>query len=140
MTEEQMKHLKVKKTLKIVGLIMLGIGLVCAITGFVNFFMVFGTGEMPRLFFLCFIGFPLIGVGGGLTLFGFKREITSFSVKETVPVINDVSKDISPAVRNITSAIRDGIHTADTTKCKVCGAYNKIGSKFCNECGSKIEG
>ena len=139
MNEEQLRHQKTKKTLKIVGITLISVGFICTIIGFVSFFNAFGTGEFPKLFFFAFIGLPMLGIGGGITLFGFKSEITRYSTNERVPVINDMAKDISPAVRELAGAVKDGINQDSQIKCRKCGELNKLGSKFCNGCGSKLE-
>ena len=131
MNEEQLRHQKTKKTLKIVGITLISVGFICTIIGFVSFFMAFGTSEFPKLFFFAFIGLPMLGIGGGITLFGFKSEITRYSKNESVPVINDMAKDISPAVRELAGAVKEGINQDSTIKCKKSGELNKSGSKFC---------
>ena len=63
--EEKARHESLKKKLKIGGTAALAVGLVCTIVAFVNFFTVFGNPDagMPKLFFLGFIGLPLIAIG-----------------------------------------------------------------------------
>ena len=59
-----LEHLKKKKTLKIVGFVLLGIGVVLSAIGLISFFSAFNSqgARSPDLFWCCFIGFPLIGV------------------------------------------------------------------------------
>ena len=52
------KHLKNKKSFKILGISFSIIGLVCVIIGMVSFFKGFNNMEAPKLFFFCFIGIP----------------------------------------------------------------------------------
>lgn len=133
-------HEKLKKRLKIAGFILLAVGFVCTVVGMANFFSsaMGGDGEMPKLFWLMFIGVPCLGVGGSLLGFAYRREIMNFNKNESVPVINDAAGEIAPAVRNIAEAVK----TADekpTVKC-ACGEKNPAGSKFCRKCGRSLAG
>ena len=71
------KHEQLKKKLKIVGIIMVATGLALTIAGFVDFFKTMANPEkgIPKLFFLAFIGLPMLGIGAGLLAFAFRREI-----------------------------------------------------------------
>ena len=102
------KHEKTKKILKIVGIIVLVVGLALTIAGFANFFkhMANQTGEMPKLFFLAFIGLPMMAIGGMLMIFGFRRELLTYVKNESVPVINEASEDLSPAIKNVAQSAR----------------------------------
>ena len=101
-------HEKLKKRLKIAGFILLAVGFVCTVVGMANFFSsaMGGDGEMPKLFWLMFIGVPCLGVGGSLLGFAYRREIMNFNKNESVPVINDAAGEIAPAVRNIAEAVK----------------------------------
>lgn len=81
--EEKARHESLKKKLKIGGTAVLAVGLVCTIVAFVNFFTVFGNPDagMPKLFFLGFIGLPLIAIGTIMLVFGFHREMGRFVKK-----------------------------------------------------------
>ena len=138
--DEKQKHEDLKKKLKIIGFCLLICGAVCAIVGFVDFFMTIGAGGgMPKLFFLCFIGLPLIGVGAGILTFGFRREIMRYTKNESVPVINEAGKEIAPAVKDIASAVKDGLNEkAATVVCPACKKENDADSKFCKSCGAPL--
>lgn len=139
--KNNLAHESVKKKLKIAGICLLAVGLVCTIIGMADFFAAFNSeGErMPKLFFMCFIGLPLIAVGAGMLIFGFKREIMRYAKNESVPVINEAGEEISPAVKSVVTAAREGVaqEKADKTVCS-CGAVNADGSKFCKECGKAL--
>ncbi len=134
MNNKNEKYERVKITLKIVGLSMLSLGLIFSIIGFISFFKAFNEMEQPKLFFFCFIGLPLMGIGGGITMMGFRKEILQYSKNESIDVITETS-------RSVAKAVNDEINNSnDVVKCISCGAENKKGSKFCNECGEKIDG
>ena len=54
------QHKKIKKTLKTLGGVLAVLGGVLAVVGFANFFAAAGSGEMPTLFFCCFLCFVVI--------------------------------------------------------------------------------
>ena len=83
------KHRQTKTILKILGVIFATGGLICAIRGFADCFRAFGGEGVPKLFFLCFIGFPILFVGIVCLTFGFRKEITRYVKNESVPVINE---------------------------------------------------
>ena len=76
--EKMLKHAKNKKILKVIGIILLVAGVCCAVTGFVDMGLSVRRMEMPSLFFLLIIGFPSIGIGGMLTLMGFRKEVATY--------------------------------------------------------------
>ncbi len=144
--QAKLKHEKMKKGLKIGGFVLLGLGAVFAIIGFIDFFSVFNSmSGMPRLFWCLFIGLPMLGVGAMLLSLGYKREVLSYGAKEVIPVINEVTEDIKPAVKNVTEAIggavgsvvrgvKDGLDGSGKA-CPNCGKVYKKAHKFCPNCG-----
>ena len=102
------KHLKNKKLFKILGISFSIIGLVCVIIGM----------EAPKLFFFCFIGIPFLGIGTNLFTLGFKGEILKYNKNESVPVINEASGELKPAIKNVVDAVKDG--SGNNTNSIVC--------------------
>ncbi len=128
------KHAKIKKTLKIAGICVMVIGAAFAITGFVSFFTSFGTGSPSSLFWCCFVGLPLLVVGGTMTSWGFRREITGYVKNETVPVIYEAGQEIAPAV----SAIAKAAKGEEENLCPICGKPNEEKANFCRHCGAEL--
>lgn len=135
------KHEATKKKLKAIGFILLAVGGVFALIGFIDFFSsIYGNG-IPTRFWCLFIGLPLFGVGGSITAAAHKREISRYIKNESVPVVNEASEELSPTIRNIASAIKDGIHgenDEETAVCHACGAKNDKNNKFCGNCGASL--
>lgn len=129
-------HEKTKKKIKIIGFIVLGAGIILSAAGLISFFSAFGSGDFPKLFFLVFPGFPMIGIGASMLSFAYKREIMRYSKNEGVPVINEAIEEVGPTVKKVVS----GEKTADekTKKCPDCGAENSDKNKFCSECGAAL--
>lgn len=132
-------HNRIKTGLKVSGALILAGGIALAVTGFVSFFRSISSEEMPTLFWMLFLGIPMIGVGCALLLFGFKKEITRYIKDEAVPVINEAGRELQPAVRSVAQAVSEGINgTANQAACPHCGAQNPVSNKFCKQCGKPL--
>ncbi|MFR1554449.1 MAG: hypothetical protein ACLSTV_07175 [Coriobacteriales bacterium] len=120
-SEAERRHNATKKVLKIVGIICIVTGCIFAAIGFIDFFGAMGNG-MPTKFWCLFIGLPLTAIGIMITMFAFKREISRYVKNESVPVINETGREISPAIRDIASAVKDGLDdkTVNGVRCS-CG-------------------
>ena len=55
------------------------IGLIFLIVGMVSFFTAFGGGGPPWLFWCCFVGIPLLFVGGVMCMFGFMGGLARYT-------------------------------------------------------------
>ncbi len=137
-TDSERKHNQTKRKLTIIGISVLTVGFIFTVIGFISFFSSFKSGKLPSLFWCCFIGLPMFAVGLGITSFAFKREIGRYLKNESVPVINEAGKEISPAVQDISSAIKEGISDDNEFCCPSCGKFNKKGSRFCKNCGKSF--
>lgn len=130
-------HEETKKKLKIIGSIILGVGITLSAIGLISFFSAFGSGDFPKLFFLVFPGFPMIGIGASMLSFAFKREIMRYSKNESVPVINEAIEEVGPKVKKVVSGEKP--ESEKVKKCPSCGAENSDKNKFCPECGAALD-
>ncbi|MDE6586685.1 MAG: zinc ribbon domain-containing protein [Clostridia bacterium] len=136
----QDNHESTKKKLKIIGGILLVVGAVFAITGFISFFSAFNNGGWPELFWMAFLGLPMCGIGGSIIGIAYKREISKYMKDESVPVINEAAEELSPAVKAVTRAVKDGVggsRGGSNITCK-CGEVNPPDGKFCTRCGAPL--
>lgn len=137
--ESQRKHKKIKIILRISGAILLICGIVFVIVGMVDFFqstMDFPNGRPSKMW--CFIcGIPLIPIGAGLFALGFEKEMMRYVKNESVPIINELGQEVSPAIQNIVAAVKKGATKSTGTTCS-CGQINEIESKFCKNCGKSL--
>lgn len=142
--EEKQKHLKLKKKLKTIGIILVVVGGVCAIVGFAEFFITMSMmSGAPKLFFLLFIGLPMIGIGAGLLTFAYRGDIMRFTKNEAVPIINETGEEIKPAIKAVTGAVREGLYGEQSVAkkgmvCPACGKENQPENKFCDKCGALL--
>lgn len=126
------QHNLIKLLLRIIGLAALIAGITLSIIGFANF----GNFD-NNLFSLTIIGLPCIGIGIGITVFSFSQGIARYVKNEHATIINELSEDIAPAVKNYASAVKDGIIDDEAIVCK-CGSKNDRNAKFCSNCGVSL--
>jgi hypothetical protein len=94
-------------------MLILGVGVVFMIIGMASFFLAFGGGGMPRLFWCCFVGMPLLFVGGVMCMFGFMGSVARYSAAEQVPVAIDAMSDLAEgtqeSVKTVARAAAAGV-------------------------------
>jgi ribosomal protein S27AE len=135
--------------LRKVGPLVFIAGLICIIIAMINFFMAFGGDGPPRLFWLFFLGMPLMFVGGVMSQFGFLGTFTRFVAGETAPVaadtVNYMADETKGAVETVAKSAAKGIvegieagKSAKTNFCPQCGASIKADFQFCPKCGKPM--
>lgn len=127
------KKIKLRKT----GKILLIIGGVFSLVGFVDFFVAIGNMGMPNLFWCLFIGFPLLGIGGMLLKVSYIRETAQYIKDESVPVTKDLYRDLKPEIKDFVNTLR-GKETNDEIICPRCGTRNDLDNNFCKGCGEEL--
>ena len=148
MTEEERinpNHRQTRSTLRMMGPVICGIGLILTIIGIGNFFASFGSFEPPRYFWCAFIGLPLMAVGGKLSLFGYMGAITRYQAGEMAPVgkdtFNYLADGTKGGVKTMASAVGAGLSegmSGQSADCPSCGTSNDKDAKFCDECGTAM--
>lgn len=132
------KYQKNAKTLKIIGRIVLAIGIIAMIAGIVFIILGFSgfggsivsgidgkTGQITNSSMMkdVFGGMGLFALGGLLNVFGLgitgfgavilviahKREIMAFTAQQTIPVAKEVAEDVAPTVGNVAKEITKGV-------------------------------
>jgi hypothetical protein len=129
------QHVQKRSVLRVVGILLLALGLILTITGFASLFSTMGSGESswelgdgrvihgtrddsgpPKYFWCAFVGLPLLAVGASLTAYGFKGAVLRYAVGEVAPVakdtINYVAEGAKDGIETISSAIGRGIASA----------------------------
>ena len=144
----QNKYSKLNKVLRILGFIFLPLGIICTLTGMIDFFVAASKFGTPNLFFLCFIGMPLIFVGTICLINGYRKQINQYHASQTAPVTKDVANYMIDGTREsltkTVTSINNSINStsSDSTNiniCEKCGEKNPIDAKFCSNCGSEIK-
>jgi hypothetical protein len=142
------KHSSTRRTLRTLGPVIAGIGLLFTIVGIVNFFMSFGSFEPPRYFWCAFLGMFLLFVGLAICGFAFLGAITRYQAGEVTPVAKDtfnyLAEGTQEGVKTVATAIGEGIaagmggsRKADD-RCPKCSHPNDADAKFCKNCGAAL--
>ena len=131
------RHNEKKLRLRRIGFILLIIGGVFSVIGFIDFFSAFNSMGMPKLFWCLFIGFPLLGFGGMLLKASYMKETAQFLKDEGVPVMKDAYKDMKPELKDFVDTIR-GVEKNEEKLCPRCGTLNDYDNNFCKSCGEKL--
>jgi len=130
--------------LRVLGIILIITGIVLTAIAFMN------MATNTNLFFLGFIGLPLIFVGAVCAMFGFMKKMNSFTASQSAPVQKDVTnymldgtrEEMGKTAKEIFGAINsnEGSATATkkTRKCPSCGEMNDSDAKFCDNCGTTL--
>ena len=142
------RHTGTRQVLRIVGPIVLITGIVLTVVGVASLFSAMGSFKGPKLFWCCFVGVPMIGVGGMICQFAYFGSMARYVANEVAPVgkdvVNYMADGTKGAVRTIAGAIGDGLRGRTTaeepngTKCPGCGEANDDTAKFCKACGGAI--
>lgn len=108
-----------RKTFKIIGVTLISLGGLCAFIGFVDFFTCFNSFRTPSKFYLIFVGFFLVTIA---SVFLSKAK-NNYNFNDTI-IMYDKTQNESQFQKST---------------CRICGSTNDITSKFCNNCGNKLE-
>ena len=149
--EYENKYNGTVRVLRIIGWPLLIVGITCFGFGIASFFIGMTNQEMPQLFFLCFIGAPVM-MGGIICLsLGYRRKMGEFMATQTAPVAKDFTNYMldgtSDSIANTFGKISKEMNkeknqpiegvTANT--CSKCGFVNVADAKFCSKCGSPLQ-
>lgn len=133
---EMKDYSKTKKTFRTLGFIILPIGLVLSIIGFIDFFMSFNSMTQPKLFFCLFIGLPLTSIGIIFLILGFMKELNSFAASQSAPVHKDVINYMLDGTRE---EVNKTINASKKIICPECKAENDKDALFFSTCGHKLK-
>ena len=134
---------KYRNSFRVLGVIVFGTGLLLTCIAFLDFFSAFTdmSGGMPTVFFLAFIGMPLMGVGSWLLRAGFLGMATRYAAGETMPVVKDSAAYLSDGegFHGIGRTVDDQPSRAAAGPCcRSCGARNDADARFCDGCGTSL--
>lgn len=116
---------KKKKYLKIIGFICLPIGILSLLSGITNF----------ELFFLSFLGMPLIFIGASCLMFAYQGSIARYNASQTAPVVKDTINylvdETKDSIVNVSNEVKN-----KQIKCPKCNQDNDYDANFCDNCGN----
>jgi uncharacterized membrane protein len=157
-------HKAMRMVFRVVGPLVLIVGIICTVVGFMDVFKpreLPSFSEMrarldgqpverdePTLFWLIFVGFPLIFVGGVISALGYAGKMARYAAGEVAPVgkdaLNYMAHGIKGAVGELAGAIGAGLRgeaasdSPSVVHCPECDVDNDADAKFCKACGAKI--
>jgi hypothetical protein len=106
----------IRGVLRFLGFVLLPIGAIFALIGFVDFFSAFGGGGPPTKFWCAFVGLPLVAAGVACLKAGYIRTIGKYVAGEGVPIVTEsaryAARELRPTfkerVQDLKSAKDDG--------------------------------
>jgi hypothetical protein len=121
------------------GALVLLVGLACTVAGMVSFFAATSSFEGPQHFWLCFVGLPLMAVGGWMLQAGFLGAAARYVAGESAPVVRDTAAYLSRG-RGVLGIGRDEQDPATRSGpyCSKCGVRNDADARFCDACGNPL--
>ena len=142
------QHTSTRTTLRMLGPILAGIGLLLIVIGTASFFASFGSFGPPRYFWCAFLGMPLLFVGLVMCGLAFQGAIARYQAGEVAPVakdtINYLAEGTQEGVKTVATAIGEGIaagmsgsRKADN-RCPRCSHSNDADAKYCKNCGAAL--
>lgn len=153
------KNQGVKKVLRIIGGILLGVGIILIIIGsitFIGFGFLFRSSTSPESAFkgfgtvalgmiASFIGFVMAGAGAFMLYLSFLGSVAKFYADETKPAVRTMGEG---AGEGLATGIRNGggIETRSSrkrkdvvkVKCRGCGYLDTEDATYCSKCGEKL--
>jgi hypothetical protein len=141
-------HQRKRNVLRVVGPMLLGIGLILLIVGTVDFFRAFGGHGEPKLFWFNFIALPLMWLGFVLSSAGFAGSVQRYMAGETAPVakdtVNYLADGTKEGIKTIAKAMGEGLASAGGRAtevlvcCHKCNTTNEADAKYCKSCGAVL--
>lgn len=148
MREEQIDpgHKSIRNKLRMLGPIILGLGVLLLVIGIVSFLL--ASGEY---FWCAFLGMPLMFVGGVMSSYGFMGRVMRYQAQEMAPVAKDtfnyMAEGTKEGIKTVAGAVGQGLAEgglgfggAGETKvrCHKCNALVETDAKFCSACGQAL--
>lgn len=132
------KNEKARKKFKIIGPIILGIGITLFIISIISFFVAFNSMEFPNLIWLPFIAIPLIGIGSFMTKLGYMKQMSSYVASQTAPIAKDT---INYLVDGTSDTIANAINNVKNNQitCPNCKTLNDVDASYCDNCGKPLK-
>ena len=157
MKASQGEYEEKKKSIRIIGIILLVVGVALFLFGISNIFTVFTTptdwdnfaqqsSNMMGSFviggFSVVIGFALIGIGFQMYFATHIRGISRFSARETAPATEIMTEAVASGLSRGFSKEGGGPFSASKevikVKCRNCGYLETEDADFCSKCGERM--
>ncbi len=143
-------HKATRDTLRVVGPIVLVLGIGFTAVALIDFFLAFG-GRRPLILPWCgFIGLPLMFAGIAMTSFGFMGKVIRYQAQEMAPPARDtfnyMADGTKDGVKTIAGAVAEGLRQGSpggsqaqpAVRCQSCSTMNSSDARFCIHCGQAL--
>lgn len=128
-----------KKILKRIGFLLFVPGAILTVIGLVDFFGAMMGNGFPQSFFLCFIGMPLMGIGGFCLKFAYMGNVARYTAGQAAPIVKDSVNYLLDGTRDeINETIKVFKGEKPSVKCPKCDKQNVSNAIFCDQCGTKL--
>jgi hypothetical protein len=138
-------HNAVRDTLRVVGPVVVLIGLGFTIVGIADFFRAFGSFAPPKLIWCAFVGLPLLFAGGVLSSYGYMGKVMRYTAQEIAPAgkdtFNYLAEGTREGIKTVAGVIGQGLRegglggSQTMVRCHKCNAPAPADAKFCAQCG-----
>jgi membrane protease subunit (stomatin/prohibitin family) len=141
------RYAPLRALLRTLGPIVLAIGAVFMVVGFIDFLSAFGSFGGPQHFWCFFVGMPLVAAGVAMTRAGYLGVVAGYVAGEVAPVgkdvINYMAEGTEDTVAGLAQAVGEGLSRAGAPHathkaCPKCHAENAPEAKFCSTCGTAL--
>lgn len=123
--------------LRVLGFVFVGIGVLLLAIGLFSMTGILNDG-FPGLFFLTFLGLPLLFVGAVCLMFGFFGAVSRFQAGEAAPVAKDTANYLLDGTRKETTKTVHAALQDNGPRCPKCGEENEKGAVYCDHCGASL--
>jgi hypothetical protein len=145
-------HAGMRNALRVVGPVVLLVGIGFTLTGVLSFFSAFGNSsrglEPPENFWCAFVGMPLVAIGSLICKFAFLGAVARYAANEVAPVgtdvVNYMADGTKDAIRDVAAAVGEGLRSEGSStpelvvRCKECDTDNDESAAFCDNCGKPL--
>ena len=129
---------------RVVGVVLLVVGLVFLGLGLQSFFSAFGNDDpdagFPSRFWMVFVGVLLIAPAGWFLQAGFMGAAARYAAGETAPTVKDSAAYLTDGegVLGIGRTVDDHESKAGGPFCSKCGTRNDTDASYCDSCGAAL--
>lgn len=124
---------------RIAGPLMILVGAIFSVVGFVDFFQSISTFGGPSKFWCVFIGLPLVSYGVLVCRAAYLKPISDYVAGETYDAVSTLSSAAASGLKsgNLESGTRRS-NPQTVIACHKCNHHNPDDSKYCNNCGTAL--
>ena len=129
MSKRELKRNKMR-IFSTVGLVL---GAVATVWGLYDFFSSVGADQKPTLFWLLFLGMPVLFVSVFFFVASFHVEITHYTTKGATAAWEELSANLRSSAASLSNATKKVL-----CKCPACQELNEELYAFCKRCGAHL--